>query len=142
MEGLRSLQLNCTSEKEPQQFVIPLRSMLDLQINSSFGTKAPGYRPQRLAMQMVGIFLSLGTTAHSTWAVPADIPEEMLQISMMEQAHSQLDGSVQTAQEQASEQQQLRVAPEDVPARLAPNVKQAVDLLRIRKLLKSLIPIF
>lgn len=141
MDGLRSTQLICTLAQEHQPFFIILRSMIDLQFHSSFGIKALRNRPKLFAMQ-IAIFLSLGTTAHPTLALPADIPEEMLQILVTERAYSQLDGSVQTSQGQASEQQQLRVAPEDVPARLAPNVKQAVDLLRIRKLLKSLIPIF
>ncbi len=99
--------------------------------------------PRILAVQTIWVYFSLSAVNSPTLAQPsADIPEEMLQVSITERAHSQLDGRVQTATEQASEQRRLRVAPEDVPARLAPEVQQTVVLLRIRKLLKSFIPLF
>jgi hypothetical protein len=97
-----------------------------------------------LAVQALGMCFSLCTAHYSASAQQSpDIPEEMLQVSITEQqARSQIDGRIQTSREQASEQAYLRVAPEDVPARLAPQVQQVVVLLRIRKLLKSLIPLF
>jgi hypothetical protein len=80
--------------------------------------------------------------AHRVFAAPADIPEETLQVSIVESARSQVSGRIQNSSEQALEQQQLRVKPENVPARLAPKIQQAVVLLRIRKLIKSVIPFF
>jgi hypothetical protein len=93
-------------------------------------------------MRAFWICFSLCAATHPASAFPADVPEEMLQISITERAYSPLNGRAQTSKEAASEQQQLRVAPEDVPARIAPEVQQLVVLLRIRKLLKSLIPLF
>jgi hypothetical protein len=99
--------------------------------------------PRMFAVQAIWICFGLYAANDAAAAQrPADIPEEMLQVSITERAHSQLDGRAQTSTEQASEQRQLRVAPEDVPARLAPEVQQTVVLLRIRKLLKSFIPLF
>jgi hypothetical protein len=95
------------------------------------------------AVPLVWIFFSLCAALSPAFAQqPADLPEEMLQVSITERAHSRLDGRPQTSREEASEQRQLRVAPEDVPGRLSPEVQQTVVLLRIRKLLKSLIPLF
>jgi hypothetical protein len=99
--------------------------------------------PRIFAVLAIWIGFNIGAAAYPASAQqPEDIPEEMLQTSITERAFSQLDGRAQTAREEASEQRQLRVAPEDVPARLAPEVQQVVVLLRIRKLLKSLIPLF
>jgi hypothetical protein len=100
--------------------------------------------PRIFALHAIGVCLSVGTASPPALAQQqsADIPEEMLQVSITERAHSQIDGRAQTSTEQVSEQRQLRVAPEDVPARLAPEVQRAVVLLRIRKLLKSFIPLF
>jgi hypothetical protein len=101
--------------------------------------------PRIFAVQAIWVCLSVGTASPPTLAQQqqsADIPEEMLQVSITERAHSEIDGRAQTSTEQASEQRHLRVAPEDVPARLTPEVQRAVVLLRIRKLLKSFIPLF
>jgi hypothetical protein len=96
-----------------------------------------------LALQAIGMCFSLCAANYSALAQPStDIPEETLQVSITERAHSQIDGRIQASREQAFEQAHLRVAPEDVPARLAPQVQRVVVLLRIRKLLKSLIPVF
>jgi hypothetical protein len=94
------------------------------------------------AVPAIWICFNVSAATYPASAQHADIPEEMLQTSITERAYSQLDGRAQTAREEASVQRQLRVAPEDVPARLAPEVQQVVVLLRIRKLLKSLIPLF
>jgi hypothetical protein len=71
-----------------------------------------------------------------------DVPEEVLQIQVIEQSNSPVDGGSRLATEYAFEQRQLWVKPEDVPARLAPQIKQTIDLLRIRKVIKSLLPFF
>jgi hypothetical protein len=80
---------------------------------------------------------------HTTHLLPnEDIPEEVLQIQVIEQSNSHMDGGSRNAHEYALEQKQLRVKPEEVPARLAPQIKQTIDLLRIRKVIKSLLPFF
>jgi hypothetical protein len=98
--------------------------------------------PRIVAIPAIWICFGFGAATDSASAQHADIPEEMLQTSITERAFSPLNGQAQTAREEAAEQRQLRVAPEDVPARLAPEVQQVVVLLRIRKLLKSLVPLF
>ncbi len=71
-----------------------------------------------------------------------DVPEEVLQIQVIEQSNSSVDGGSRMATDYALEQKQLRVKLKDVPARLAPQIKQTIDLLRIRKVIKSLLPFF
>jgi hypothetical protein len=113
-----------------------------LRINPSFKVNMLRDWSRILAAPLAWMCFSLFAIRPTLARQTADVPEEMLQVSITERANSQLDGRAQTSREQASEQRQLRVAPEDVPTRLAPEVQQAVVLLRIRKLLKSLIPLF
>jgi hypothetical protein len=74
--------------------------------------------------------------------VPAEIPEEVLQIQVGLEANSPLTGQAQGVDAYAQEQQQLRVGETEVSPRLAPSVYRAVELLRLRKVLKSLLPFF
>jgi hypothetical protein len=69
-----------------------------------------------------------------------DIPEEVLQTQVLETATSSQDGQSLAPSQYTREQQQQQIASEDVPPRLIPEVKQVVDLLRIRKLLKGILP--
>jgi hypothetical protein len=71
-----------------------------------------------------------------------DIPEEMLQTQITTEANSPLTGLAQSASSSAKEQKQLRVTAAEVPPRLSPSIYRAVELLRLRKLLKSLLPFF
>jgi hypothetical protein len=73
---------------------------------------------------------------------PEEIPEEVLQLSIIEQAHSQQSGVAQSPAEQAAEERSLRVTAEEVPAQIDPDIQQIIVLLRIRKLLKTFIPLF
>jgi hypothetical protein len=70
----------------------------------------------------------------------SDIPEEVLQTQIIDQANSPLNGDTLHPSDYAREQQRHRIAPENVPPKIDPKVQQLVDLLRIRKLLKGLIP--
>jgi hypothetical protein len=92
------------------------------------------------------LWLILGANPPSIGAQPIppneDVPEEILQIQVIEQSNSPVDGGSRIATDYALEQKQLRVKPEDVPARIAPQIKQTIDLLRIRKVIKSLLPFF
>jgi hypothetical protein len=92
------------------------------------------------------LLLVLGANAQQSPKQPfpptEDVPEEILQIQVIEQSNSQMDGGSRSAHTYALEQKQLRVKAEDVPARIAPEIKQTIDLLRIRKVIKSLLPFF
>ncbi len=72
--------------------------------------------------------------------VSEDIPEEVLQVQVNEGAYSRVDGAARSASDYTLEQKQLQIMPENVPARIAPEVKQLIDLLRIRKAILDLIP--
>jgi hypothetical protein len=69
-----------------------------------------------------------------------DIPEEVLQTQVLETTVSTQDGRYLAPDQYIHEQQQHRIMRADVPTRLAPEVKQVVDLLRIRKLIKGILP--
>jgi hypothetical protein len=71
-----------------------------------------------------------------------DIPEEMLQTQIATEANSPLTGLAQSANNHAQEQKQLQVKAVEVPSRLSPSIYRSVELLRLRKLLKSLLPFF
>ncbi|MGB8702787.1 MAG: hypothetical protein WCD18_25510 [Thermosynechococcaceae cyanobacterium] len=81
-----------------------------------------------------------GFASAQTLPPSEDIPEEVLQTQAIESARSRLDGQAQSPHTYAQEQQHLRVMPEDVPARLAPEVYQTIFLLRLQKLMKGLLP--
>jgi hypothetical protein len=92
-----------------------------------------------------GLLWSLGSAhnclAQST-AIAEDIPEEMLQTQVQLDANSAVTGQAQVAEDHALEQQELQVAATQVPPRLDPSIYRAVELLRLRKLFKSLLPFF
>jgi hypothetical protein len=71
-----------------------------------------------------------------------DIPEEMLQTQITTEANSLLTGLAQSANSSATEQKQLQVTATEVPPVLTPSIYRSVELLRLRKLLKSLLPFF
>ncbi len=71
---------------------------------------------------------------------PEDIPEEILQTEIIMDARSPIDGEPLTAAEYAELQAQLRIAAEDVPGRVTPRLQTLISLLRIRKLLRPLLP--
>jgi hypothetical protein len=75
-------------------------------------------------------------------AVAEDVPEEMLQTQVQIEAHSSVTGRAQVAEDYAQEQQELQVAATQVPPQLDPSIYRTVELLRLRKLLKSLLPFF
>jgi hypothetical protein len=92
-----------------------------------------------------GLLLSFGyernCLAQAT-AVAEDVPEEMLQTQVQIEAHSSVTGRAQVAEDYAQEQQELQVAATQVPPQLDPSIYRTVELLRLRKLLKSLLPFF
>jgi hypothetical protein len=102
----------------------------------------------------VGLILLIGSTALGKQAATADsgrpqvsttaedIPEEVLQIQIGLEANSSLTGKFQGAEAHTQEQQELRVGAAEVPPKLSPSIYRAVELLRLRKVLKSLLPFF
>ncbi len=101
--------------------------------------------PQRMPWVMALASISLGSaTAVGAYPLPpaADIPEEILQTQILAEPRSNLDGTVTTTTDYTLEQSQLRVKPEDVPARLAPEVHRLVFLLRLRQAIRSVLPFF
>jgi hypothetical protein len=71
---------------------------------------------------------------------PRDVPEEILQNSLLWEGTSPIDSTNVSAQTYAVLEEKLQLTPEDVPARINPKLKQTVDLLRLRKLLKTILP--
>jgi hypothetical protein len=69
-----------------------------------------------------------------------DVPEEILQIQVGVEANSALTGQAQGVEAHAQEQQQLQVGVAEVPPKLSPSIYRAVELLRLRQVLKSLLP--
>jgi hypothetical protein len=69
-----------------------------------------------------------------------EVPEEVLQIQVGVEANSALTGQAQNVEAHAQERQQLQVGAADVPPKLSPSIYRAVELLRLRQVLKSLLP--
>lgn len=92
-----------------------------------------------------GLLLSLGYERNGlaqATAIAEDVPEEMLQTQVQLEANSAVTGRPQVAKDYALEQQELQVAATQVPPRLDPSIYRTVELLRLRKLFKSLLPFF
>jgi hypothetical protein len=100
----------------------------------------------------VGLALLIGSAVIRTEEAYADngqppfsstseeVPEEILQIQVGVEANSSLSGQAQDVKAHANEQQQLQVGAADVPPKLSPSIYRAVELLRLRQVLKSLLP--
>jgi hypothetical protein len=67
-----------------------------------------------------------------------DIPEEILRTEIILEARSPINGKSLSPAEYAIEQAQLKTRP--YPAKLSPQVRETVFLLRLRKILKTLFP--
>lgn len=101
----------------------------------------------RLALCTTTVFLGweIGSQHSSLAQIEAatqDVPEEMLQTQIATEANSPLTGLAQSANNYAKEQKRLQVTAVEVPPRLTPSIYRSVELLRLRKLLKSLLPFF
>jgi hypothetical protein len=112
--------------------------------------------PLLLRSLPIGLAFSIGVMALALWgetadadsglteasAVSREIPEEVLQIRVEVEANSPLTGQAQFVDTYAQEQQALQVGASEVHPRLAPSVYRAVELLRLRKVIKELLPFF
>jgi hypothetical protein len=94
----------------------------------------------RRTLLPVGVVLLAQPIYAQTLPPSADIPEEVLQIEIITEARSPVDGRPLTAAEYAELQAQLQIAAEDVPGRIAPKLQKTISLLRLRKLLKTFLP--
>lgn len=70
---------------------------------------------------------------------PEDKPEEVLRAEIITGARSPIDGRPLTAAEYAQLQTELQTAPPSDP-QLSPKVKRTVNLLRLRRFIKTVFP--
>jgi hypothetical protein len=75
------------------------------------------------------------------WAVPPpeDVPEEVLRSEIILDARSPIDGKPMTASEYAELQAQLQTPP-PTPPELGRKVRKTLNVLRVRKFLKTFLP--
>ena len=92
-----------------------------------------------IALLIVPSALAWGTTA-SALPPPEDLPEEVLRTEIITGARSPIDGKPITAAEYADLQAQVQVAPPSRPE-LSRRVEKTVNLLRLRKFLKTFFPV-
>ena len=80
-------------------------------------------------------------TPNKTLSLDEDIPEEVLRAEIYTDARSPIDGKLLTATEYVELMEKLRsldsIPPEDL---VSPKVREVVELLRLRKLLRQFIP--
>lgn len=69
---------------------------------------------------------------------PEDIPEEVLRTEIITEARSPVDGKPLTAAEYAKLQAQLQARP--IAAPLSPKVKETILLLRLRRVIRTVLP--
>lgn len=93
---------------------------------------------------LLGLVCSLGLGHQPLWGAPLppaeDIPEEVMQIDIYEEATSVLDGQVITPATDAQQRDAIRIREEDLPGRLAPEVYQVMFLLKLRSIVRGLLP--
>ncbi|MBE9031738.1 hypothetical protein IQ266_18555 [filamentous cyanobacterium LEGE 11480] len=74
-----------------------------------------------------------------TSAVPADVPEEVLQNQIITSARSPIDNQPLTATEYAELKTNIDQA-NQVPPKLSRKIRSTVGLLKLRKFLKTVLP--
>jgi hypothetical protein len=89
--------------------------------------------PVSLALQM--ILIEVGVTLPP----PEDIPEEVLRTEIITEGRSAVDGEPLTAAEYAEIQQKLAESP--YPPQIDSKLRNLIFLLKIRKMLKTFVPI-
>jgi len=89
----------------------------------------------------VGIVIGLmpvGVQPVASLPPPEDMPEEVLRTVIITEARSPVDGKPLTAAEYAELQDQLQTR--SAPPRLSPQVRETVFLLRLRQLIRTILP--
>ncbi|NEP12747.1 MAG: hypothetical protein F6K14_21570 [Symploca sp. SIO2C1] len=69
---------------------------------------------------------------------PEDVPEEVLRTEIITEARSPIDGKPLTAAEYA--QLQAELAQNPIPPDVNPKIKRLIFLLRLRQMLRTIIP--
>ncbi len=71
-----------------------------------------------------------------------DLPEEILRTEIITEARSPLDGEPLTAAEYAKLETQLQssIQPIDPKTQVSPKVRRTINLLRLRRLIKTVFP--
>jgi hypothetical protein len=72
---------------------------------------------------------------------PEDVPEEVLRTQLVLEGRSPATGEPLTAGEHAAQQTSRRDRIEDQPRELPPQVQQIVTLLKLRRVLRPVLPI-
>jgi hypothetical protein len=70
---------------------------------------------------------------------PEDVPEEVLRTQIITEARSPIDGKPLTATEYA--QLKSQIAQSSLPPQLNPKIRQLIFLLRLRQMLRTVIPL-
>lgn len=95
------------------------------------------FRKTILTSLALGLNLALAQTAVCL-PPPQDIPEEVLRTEIITEARSPIDGKPLTAAEYAQLQAQLTEGTN--PPEVSPDFQQLIFVLRLRQLLKKIVP--
>lgn len=87
---------------------------------------------------LMGVGVSSVSLAQ-TLLPPEEIPEEILRTEVITAARSPVDGKLLTAAEYAELQAELR-STAAVKPKVSPKIQRLILLLRVRKVLKSIVP--
>ncbi len=93
-------------------------------------------------MQKGIIYLSLlliGTPAGLALPPPDDIPEEVLRTEIILEGRSPINGEPVTTAEYEKQTEELATSP--YPPQIDPKIRQLIFLLRIRRMIRTFIPI-
>ncbi|MDG2615085.1 hypothetical protein P7L53_02400 [Thermoleptolyngbya sichuanensis XZ-Cy5] len=71
---------------------------------------------------------------------PEDVPEEVLRTQIVLEGRSPVTGEPLTASERATQQTSRQTAIEEQPRDLPPEIRQTVMLLKLRRLLRPVLP--
>jgi hypothetical protein len=96
--------------------------------------------PQGIALSLV--FIVLGGDFQASAQPVQEVPEEVLRAEIYTDARSPVDGRLLTAAEYIEESEQIEAA--NIPPRLlvSERVQKLIELLRLRKLIRQVIPFF
>jgi hypothetical protein len=105
-----------------------------------FPSRFPGVRI--IFVRALLCFIAIGSQPVWGQSLPpaADIPEEILQTVIDEKASSAFDGQAMPPGAYAQQRDSLHIKEEDLPARLAPEVYQVIVLLRVRSVVRGILP--
>lgn len=82
----------------------------------------------------------LGSDSGHALPPPEDVPEEVLRTQIVLEGRSPVTGEPITASERATQQTNRQTAIEEQPRDLPPEIRQTVMLLKLRRLLRPVLP--